>query len=571
MADWDVVDQQPAPSAGGGWDVVSHAPSEPPPSVAADVAKSAGTYGAKGLIDFAGLPGDAANALARGSQAASDFLAESLGFDKGPAPTGPLLPTSGGIQKTIERGTGKFYEPKTTPGKYVGAAAETLTNPASYIGPGGLLSKAAMAAASGIGGEGAAQAAEGTGYEGLARFAGSMGAGPLAARVMKPQLAPAQQMLADRGLTQMTPGQLTGGLLKDLEDKASSLPILGHFIQNARGRSIEGFNRAVADQALEPIGQALDRRTAAGHDTITEVGDKLSAAYDRVLPNLLFTPDHGFASDLANIQRSAQAMPAQYVRLFNRTLNDRLQPGRWTQQQLLPPNIPNPNNVPALPPQTTWHLQGDAYKSIESELTHLAGKYGSSSDAGQQLLGDRLGDVVKAMRANLERSNPTFSDELGRINQGWAMYARMRGAATNRRGSEGVFTPGDLLTAIKRGDKSVQKGSFARGDALMQDFAEAGQRVLPSKVPDSGTAGRSLFSAAGLGYLSPKALAGVGAASVPYLRPSMWLANRYVRPTAASPGLDGLRARYSDVGRGAGMLRPFLQGPFGQSDNPYGQ
>lgn len=519
-------------------DPFAAAPAEPAPSWTDQAVKGAKGL-ARGAASFAGDMGQAVMGPFGPQHHAAHLMHDVFGV--GPE---PQMDPEYGQQISQKLGV----EDKK-PG-YAGSIGEMLGNPSTYFGPGGLLTKAVMGAASGAGGEAAAQAAEGTGYEGLARIGGSLLGGPLAARTLKPQLAPAQQRLADSGITQMTPGQLTGGILKDAEDKLTSIPILGHFIQNARTRSVEGFNRSVANQALEPIGEALERRTAAGHDTITEVHDKLDNAYNHIVPNLTLRPDPQWFQDLRNIyNRNVQMLPQDHQQQFQRIIN----------QEFGRPGAP---------------LAGAQVKVIESNLNRLGRKFSGSQDANQQLLGEALNSTLMAVRSNMERMNPAFAQELQRINQGWAMYARMRVAASNRRGSEGVFTPGDLLTAVKRGDQSVQNGSFARGDALMQRFAEAGQRVLPSKVPDSGTAGRSLASivtGGGLGYLSPKVLAGVGAASTPYLRPSMALLNRYVRPTAATPGLAGARARYSDVGRGMGSLRPLLQGnPFGGMPNPFG-
>ena len=535
---------EPVQTANSGGDKPAFDPTKPFAPGAAPAAPAGGFLntakeGAKGLLrGAAGFAGDIGEAVAGPfgpSHHAANLMAD-LGFGERPKtePTyGQQLSHAAGIEANPQAGTA---------GRYAGAVGETLGDPSSYFGPGGWLSKILMGAAAGAGGEAAAQAAEGTGWEGPARAAGSLAAGPVTARVAKPQLAPAQQMLTDRGITQMTPGQLTGGLLKDFEDKLTSVPILGNFIQNSRGRSIESFNRSVANQALEPIGETLNRRTAAGHDTIGEVRDKLSHAYDQLVPHLELRPDRQWFRDLGDIyQRNVQMLPQAQIEQYQRIIDQRL--GR-----------PAP-------------LNGEKVKTIESELNHLAGKYSQSSDGAHQLLGEALQDTVTAIRSNLERMNPAYAAELGNINAGYAMYARMRTAAANRRGSEGVFSPGDLLTAVKRADRSVGKGSFARGDALMQDFAEAGQRVLPSKVPDSGTPGRALMSlatAGGLGYLNPKVLAGVGAATLPYNRPAMALLNRYVRPTT------GARAAYSQAGRGVGTLRPLLQSnPFGSSPNPF--
>jgi hypothetical protein len=549
----------------------------PQSGTAYDVAASGAAGSGKGMSHFLGAAGDL-RGLASG---ATDAIGRTLGIDPANIQTVkdvasrvapmPLAqgPTSAQVQHGIEGVTGEFHKPETTPGKYASSIMETVANPASYLGPGGLGAKALMAVGSGAGSEAAGQAFQGTSAEGPARLAGSILGGPLAARAVKPQLAPAQQMLADRGVTQMTPGQLMGGFPKDIEDKLTSLPILGHFIQSSRGRSIESFNQSVANQALEPIGQRIPRGTAAGHDTVAEVERRLSGAYDRLVPNLHFVPDYDFAHDLATIRQTAQNMPASTVADFDRIINNRLSPNRWVHQINMPPAAAPGSNTLGQPATHLWGLQGRTYKSVESELTRLAGQYGSSSDAAHQMLGERIGDVVTAMRQNLERINPRYADELQRINSGWAMYARIRTAAGNRRTSEGIFTPSDLLAAVKRGDRSVGKGSFARGDALMQDFAEAGQHVLPSKVADSGTAGRtlaSLASAGGLGYLSPKVLAGVGAASLPYNRAAMAMLNRYVRPT------QGARADYANAGRGAApVARSLATAPYGgQLSNPFG-
>lgn len=508
----------------------------------------------------------AGNSLVEGAKGLARGAAGFVG-DMGEAAMGPFGPSHHLGNLMADLGLGE--RPKAEPGYgqqiakaagvesekpgYVGAIGEVLGNPASYFGPGGWLSKVLMGIASGAGGEAAAQAAEGTGWEGPARIAGSLAAGPLAARAVKPELAPAQQALADAGVTQMTPGQLIGGSAKTLEDKLTSVPILGDFIQNGRNRSIESFNKAVANQALEPIGESVPRNVKAGHDLVDHVQTKLGDAYDALKPRLLFMPDRQFAMDLSNIRSDMNLAAQPQIDQFERIIDTKLGPNRWDM------TITPPGGGPVRA------MSGEQFKKIESEFSKLARDYNSSTDASQRTMGGALNDLVKSMRQNLERTNPQHAQELSNINRGYAMFTRMQGAAGNRTSSAGVFTPNDLLAAVKRGDSSVRKGSFARGDALMQDFAEAGQKVLPSKVADSGTPGRimaSLATTGGLGFVSPKILAGVGAASVPYLTPSMALLNRYVRPTT------GARAAYSDTGRGMGMVRPFLQaqpGPYPNS------
>lgn len=317
-------------------------------------------------------------------------------------------------------------------------------------------------------------------------------------------IAPAAEdasTLAAKGVT-MTPGQIIGGYPKALEDAITSIPYLGSWVSSGRGRSIESFNKAVGNQALEPIGEALSKKTSAGHETIAEVESKLSSSYDKLLPNLKFSPDKQYAQDMQNIMRDNVAMlPAAQQKQYITILNKKL-------------------------PSMT--KSGDSFKKAESTLSTFASNYSKSSVAAERDLGATINNVITAMRSNLERSNPAHAAELAKINSGWAMYTRMRDAAV--KGSEGVFTPAQLLSAVKAGDRSVRKGSFAKGDALMQIFAETGQRVLPSKLPSSGTSERAAVMAAlaGGSYLlhSPHIIGAGAAAIAPYTRPGMWAINK---------------------------------------------
>ena len=168
------------------------------PSGGADIAKSGGIGLAKGMIDFAGMPGDASNLLAKGSKAAGDYIGGMFGAVPSPEPTGPLLPTSGGIQKDIEKHTGEFYQPKTTAGKYAGAVGEVAGNPLSYVGPGGATAKLMGAAATGAGSEAAGQAAHeyAPDLEPYARVAGGILGGSTTGAIS----ATAQNIMRARGI-----------------------------------------------------------------------------------------------------------------------------------------------------------------------------------------------------------------------------------------------------------------------------------------------------------------------------------------------------------------------------------
>lgn len=273
--------------------------------------------------------------------------------------------------------------------------------------------------------------------------------------------------LQDRGI-KLTPGQMRGGQVRRLEEAHKSDPLVGEAIRNAENEAITGFNKAMYNEVLKPIGEKFTGEEA-GTKGVKEVGDRLSRAYDEIKPRLSLNPDDELLSDLSEIRsRSSELPPAQEKQLeaiLNNRVLHRLREGA---------------------------MDGEAFKQVESELTTLARSYKSSSDAAQRELGGHLEEVTGALRDNLERTaSPEVRERLKDINTGWAMLTRLEGAAGRRATSGGVFTTGDLLGSIKTADKSVRKRTFARGDALLQDFANQANDVLPNRLPDSGTAERA--------------------------------------------------------------------------------
>lgn len=97
------------------------------------------------------------------------------------------VPSAQDTTKILEQNvTGQLHEPQGRAGKVGAAIGETIGNPASYVGPGGLGLKLGGAALSGAGGEVARQTAEGTKYEIPAQIAGSLAGGVVGAKTLGP-------------------------------------------------------------------------------------------------------------------------------------------------------------------------------------------------------------------------------------------------------------------------------------------------------------------------------------------------------------------------------------------------
>lgn len=364
------------------------------------------------------------------------------------------------------------------PGQFVGGVASGIATGGAATGLRGAGIAAAQGGAYGLGsGEGGVMdrldsAAVGAGG-GLAGY----GLGRAVARVLNPQTRQAAKELIEEGVP-LTPGQIFGGRAARVEDKLTSYPVLGGAIQGAKQRSIEGFNKAAVNRALKPIGKKLPDNVKVGHDAVDYAQTALSEAYESLLPKLTVKADKAFATDLDNLMTLAREMPEDRFKQFQ-SIIQRHVVGKFSQNGT---------------------MSGHAMKEAESELGRLAREYGKSQVGDERLLANAIREAQAQIRQLVERSNPAKAMELKAINKGFANLLRVERAAANAAG-EGVFTPGQLQTATRVLDASGRKKASAAGRALMQDLATNAREVLPSSVPNSGTAERLLL---------PLAIAGAG-------------------------------------------------------------
>ena len=259
----------------------------------------------------------------------------------------------------------------------------------------------------------------------------------------------------------LTSGQRAGGITKRLEESQKSNPLIGQAIREREQNALDTYNMATYNQVLKPLGVRL-KKGPVGREGIDLVNKIISDRYDRIMPKLTMRADPELAEDVADIKsKLLQSQQGDFAGFIKERVIDRMKNGTLT---------------------------GRDFKSAESEISNMARSLMSSPDGAQRALGQAFEDSLHAMRDSLERhSAPDVRDELKKINTAYAGYARLETAAANRAGSFGKFSTGDLLAAVKREDKSRRKGSFARGDALLGEWADAGHRVLRNVVPDSGT------------------------------------------------------------------------------------
>jgi hypothetical protein len=204
-------------------------------------------------------------------------------------------------------------------------------------------------------------------------------------------------------------------------------------------------------------------------------------------------------------------------------------------------------------------LTGQTLKQVESDLSSQIGRLGQSTDADQRLLSDALKEVQASLRSLAQRTNPDLAPQLKAINSGYANFKRMERAASSVAAEDGIFSPAQLQNAVKALDKSKDKGRFARGDALMQDLADAGRIRLGANVPNSGTADRLLQIGTGAAAIGDPFMTGglIGGGSLAYSAPAQALLRGLVsnRGTGqAAQQISGLLNKTSPMLAPAGGL-----------------
>lgn len=343
------------------------------------------------------------------------------------------------------------------------------------------------------------------------------------ARLISPNASTneALQLLTNEGV-QPTIGQTLGGVANSIEQKATSIPILGDAILAARRRAVGQFDNAAINRAMSPIGERVE---GSGQAAVAEAGNKLSDAYEQALakiPHVNFdTPE--FNRDLGQLTTMTQSLSPDLAGKFEKTLDNVVL------------NRMSPNGS----------MLGDFVKKTDSELGQLAARYGRSSVASEQEFGDAVKQLQSLMRQQIGRSSPDARAALAAADKGYANLVRVEGAAKAAKNTEGVFTPAQYNTAIQTADNSVRKRAVARGEALGQDLGSAGQSVLGNRVPDSGTTGRAFLAggAAASGFLEPTIPLSLLASSAAYT-PMVQNALRALvmrRPDAAPKAANYLR------------------------------
>jgi len=330
-------------------------------------------------------------------------------------------------------------------------------------------------------------------------------------------------------VTRLTPGQQLGGAAKRAEESIKSVPIAGELVRRAEQRGFEEFNRGLVDNVIKQVNpQATLPKAVSTRGAIEFAGKELSKAYSRALAPIKITPSAQMYMDISDVVvRYGNQLGEENAQLLNKLVMNRV-------TDLIPENK---------------ILAGGTAKRIDSDLGALERKYSKSMTAQEQTIGEALGEIKQIIRQEIASQDP--SGKVRQLNGVFSDFLRLEKAAAGSRAPGGIFSPEQLVSATRTLDETRRKGGFARGQARMQQVAEAGREVLGTRVPDSGTPERIGTTLALLGLGG----AGLGAyepSLSPYIIPGLLTAAAYTRP-----GLSAIR-QAGFAGPGLRAIAPTL-------------
>jgi hypothetical protein len=287
--------------------------------------------------------------------------------------------------------------------------------------------------------------------------------------------SPASQYLASQGVFQ-TVGQKMGGLAKATEDRMMSLPWVGDAVGKLRTDSFQDFNRAAFRQGGEPIGAQVDN---FGENGLNSLQGKIGGAYDNATAGVNVPLDNQWPIDLQGVAAASNRLPPAARTSFGQAMD---------------------NTAGVL--DQAGAITGDLYQNAMRSLKGYKANASAAAGGFDGDYKDALSLTQGALRGQMERGGgQSVVDGLGNADAAYRNFKTLADAAARAKNTGQVFSPAQLnMSAFKT------QGNFP-GQRPFAQLADAGQEVLPSKIPDSGTAGRlaqlgmpgMLTGAAGLG------------------------------------------------------------------------
>lgn len=262
-----------------------------------------------------------------------------------------------------------------------------------------------------------------------------------------------------------TPLQSLGPKGAVVEEKLTSVPVIGSMIGSAKDRASKDFQRAFINESLAPIGKEVTEEVS-GTQLMAKAQQAFNDAYADARAGMRLVPDAELVDALSALdKRLADGEVSEDVYKRLRKIYD-AQVGRRLKKGA---------------------IDGEDYKAMHSSL----GKLMDTAKRSQNFeLANGLNEMQAILDTAARKSSPAEAvAKMDAADQGYALFVRAENAAKMRGGDTGEFSARQLDSAVQKGDSSVRSKAYLRGDALGQDWAQAGKDIL-REGPNSWTAER---------------------------------------------------------------------------------
>jgi hypothetical protein len=291
--------------------------------------------------------------------------------------------------------------------------------------------------------------------------------------------APTVQKLIDRyGVEDLTVGQQLGGAPKSIEDAATSMPIIGDIINARRGESLVDLNKAAF---REVGGQPMGYGDAAAEALKAA---RIKAYDDAVAGKQFDLNDPLFTQDMVDALATRSQLTGEFADKFDLAVK---------------------NSIIDTPIGRSGTMSGPDYQQAQRKLSGY--KSETTKPGFEQDYRDALGGVSGALREMVERQDPTIVPLLREADTMYRGEKTLADAIERAKmdptglGAD-VFTPGNLTQAVSASGRKYP------GTPPLKELSRLAQNVIPSKMPDSGTARRAALT--GLGIVGAGGVAGGG-------------------------------------------------------------
>lgn len=336
-------------------------------------------------------------------------------------------------------------------------------------------------------GDRVASALLGAGAAGLGNVAGRgivSGAGRAARGVSDP----AVRMLNERGIS-MTPGQILGQdgfigrRLGSLENAIESVPIIGGNFRDRRMQGIEDYGRAQLEENLGSIGYRAPAGQSA-NDVLANAQQAVGDSYG-FLQGRTFSPDQQMVDELGQALSAGRSIPRvgdEFGAIMDRDIGPVFgQNGEMT---------------------------GAGFQDALQTMRGAQSGFAQDGAMGN-MASNAIGDVEAALMGGVQRQAPDVMEDLARANEAYRGLVPIENASITAVNQGGQFTPAQYGRAAANNTRRFGgRAAAARGDIPGAELQQAAQQVLPSEIPNSGTADRAMAA-----LLLPAALGGGGIAA----------------------------------------------------------